>query len=443
MENKKSRQSQDGPEKDIDVGETQETQSDVGLEYYRQSQLMDPARREEVAKEDVLDLSVSFLDMQTLNYESAYGLKKDLNLVGNNYSWIASVTNIGYLGVLLVFKVGAKNFAGMMVLRFLLGALEACVGPAWMLTASMFWKRDEQPLRMCIWLGCNGISLMLGAGPSLGLGHTENTHLEPWQLVFIESLMQSDNSGTTSNIIFLYDIGVVTISGGCIAFFFFPSSPIDSKLFTHEEKFFSIWRIADDQTVIKHSTVLHYLIEEALLEPCVWFIAGQQIAIGIINAGITNFIYALLAGFGYSPHQVIFSQLLNGAFQLVMTISAGAIASNVQHSSILCAIAIHIPSLAGILGIAPITIEHRLALTACCWLLGIIGTAIILNWSNIPGHAKRMTVNGLNFVCYASGNITKGDRKARGNKLNFDFMILGTAEKAGSHAEATHSPCSP
>lgn len=79
-----------------------------------------------------------------------------------------------------------------MVLRFLLGALEACVVPAWMLIASMFWKRDEQPLRMCIWLGCNDVSLILGAGTSWGLGHTENTHLEPSQLFFLVSLMQSD-----------------------------------------------------------------------------------------------------------------------------------------------------------------------------------------------------------------------------------------------------------
>ncbi|KAF5560493.1 major facilitator superfamily transporter [Fusarium phyllophilum] len=270
-----------------------------------------------------------------------------------------------YWGVLLVSTVCAKNFAGMMVLRFLLGTLEACIGPAWMLITSMFWKRDEQPLRMCIWLGCNGISLMLGAGH--------------WCRHYF---------------------------CGCIAFFFFPSNPIDFKLFTHEEKVVSIWRIADYQTGIKHSTVLHYQIKGALLEPRVWLIAGQQIVIGIINAGITNFMGALLVRFSPSPNQVIVWQLPMGAFQLVMTIAAGAVASNVRNSSILYAITIQIPSLAGILGIALMPIEHRLALSACCWLLCIIGAAIVLNWSivasNISGHTKRMTVNDLNFVCYAS-----------------------------------------
>ncbi|KAF7544106.1 hypothetical protein G7Z17_g10213 [Cylindrodendrum hubeiense] len=407
---------------------TAELHTDVGLDYYHQSQQMDPSEREEIAKKILRKIDftllpamcliylLSFLDKQTLNYAAAYGLKDDLNLEGDQYSWIASVTNIGYLvgsypsniclqklpigkfisvmlvswGMLLIATIGAKSFAGLMVLRFLLGSLEACIGPAWMLITSMFWKRDEQPLRMCIWLGCNGISLMLGAGISWGLGHTNNIHLAPWQLVFLT-------------------IGVITVTAGLVAFFIFPSSPLDFKLFSHEEKVVSIWRVAENQTGIKHDKLLPYQIREALLEPRVWFIAGQQISIGIINSSITNFMSALLSGFGYNSSETVLWQLPNGAFQLVMTVAAGVHASKIRNTTIICAIAVQVPSLAGIIGIALIPIEHRLALTACCWLLGIIGAAIILNWSviasNFAGHTKRMTVNGLNFVCYAAGNI--------------------------------------
>lgn len=120
---------------------------------------------------------LSFLDKQTLNYANAYGLQADLGLKGTDYSWVASVTNIGYLvsaypsnvalqkfpigkfvacalmlwGVLLMCTTAVKNFAGLMTIRFLLGAAEACIGPAWMLLTSMFWTREEQPFRMC---GC-------------------------------------------------------------------------------------------------------------------------------------------------------------------------------------------------------------------------------------------------------------------------------------------------
>lgn len=156
---------------------------------------------------------LSFLDKLTLNYADAYGLRKDLKLVGNQYSWIVSVTNIGYLvgaypsnyclqklpigkfmsamivtwGILLVATVGAQNFTVLMVLRFLLGMFESCMGPAWIVLTSMFWTRKEQPLRMCIWMGSNGIAQMGGVGISWGLGHTHNQHLSSWQLIFLVS----------------------------------------------------------------------------------------------------------------------------------------------------------------------------------------------------------------------------------------------------------------
>ncbi len=118
---------------------------------------------------------LGYLDKQTLNYANAYGLKADLGLVGRDYSWVASITNIGYLvcaypsmlllqklpigkfvagnlmlwGTILLLTTTAHNFAGIMALRFVLGGAEACIGPAWMLLTSMFWTREEQPLRMC------------------------------------------------------------------------------------------------------------------------------------------------------------------------------------------------------------------------------------------------------------------------------------------------------
>jgi hypothetical protein len=90
-----------------------------------------------------------------------------------------------------------NNFIGIIALRFVLSGAEACIGPAWMLLTSMFWIRQEQPLRMCKswplliqslltnlkkylnlygqsrtktlrawWLGCNGLSSMISAGLS-------------------------------------------------------------------------------------------------------------------------------------------------------------------------------------------------------------------------------------------------------------------------------------
>jgi hypothetical protein len=150
-------------------------------------------------------------------------------------------------------------------------------------------------------------------------------------------------------------------------------------------------------------------VREAACDPRVWCIAGQQLSIGITNAAVANFMSALFRGFGYDSVDTVLYQLPNGAFQLVGTVAAGVLTSNIPNTTIFTIIAVHLPSIAGIIGVATIDLSHRLALTACCWMLGITGAAIILNWSiiaaNFAGHSKRMTVNGVNFVFYAAGNV--------------------------------------
>ena len=94
------------------------------------------------------------LDKTALSYASVFGLIKDTNLHGEEYSWLGSIVYVAQLvmqplvafllvklplgkfisvmvflwGVILCGMVGAKNFGGLMATRFLLGAAEAAVG---------------------------------------------------------------------------------------------------------------------------------------------------------------------------------------------------------------------------------------------------------------------------------------------------------------------------
>lgn len=154
---------------------------DVGWDAYREALRLDPAERDIIAarvkrKLDMILMSMvsilmslgetfltcsqmcfvyflSYLDKQTLNYANTYGLQKDLGLTGNDYSWIVSITNIGYFvcaypsnialqklpirkfvagnlmlwGAILMLTCVAKDFAGIMALRFVSGGAEACI----------------------------------------------------------------------------------------------------------------------------------------------------------------------------------------------------------------------------------------------------------------------------------------------------------------------------
>lgn len=51
-------------------------------------------------------------------------------------------------GAVLITTPACKNFAGMATNRFLLGAFESAINPGFVLLMSMWYTRDEQPLRL-------------------------------------------------------------------------------------------------------------------------------------------------------------------------------------------------------------------------------------------------------------------------------------------------------
>jgi len=87
--------------------------------------------------------------------------------------------------IVLCCHAAASNYAGILVLRFMLGMFEANISPAIMSIVSMFYARSEQPLRMCIFLGFNGMSTMVGSLLGYGLGHVNNAAIPSWKLIFL------------------------------------------------------------------------------------------------------------------------------------------------------------------------------------------------------------------------------------------------------------------
>lgn len=105
---------------------------------------------------------LQYLDKTTLSYASSMGIIKDTGMTAGQYSWTGSIFYIGYLvfeyphnrmmqrfpvakyvavsvvvwGVILAATAGTKDFAGIMTVRFFLGALEGAVTAGQLLWAS-------------------------------------------------------------------------------------------------------------------------------------------------------------------------------------------------------------------------------------------------------------------------------------------------------------------
>lgn len=317
-------------------------------------------------------------------------------------------------GTILLCTTAVQNFAGLMVLRFLLGGTESCIGPAWLLLTGMFWTRREQPFRVCWWIGCDGIAVLLGAGISWGVGHTTSS-IAPWRLIFVVSLPSLWHVFAMAAIIhvsafkILQVIGCISFGLGIVAMVILPSSPSQCVFLKPNEKIVAVWRVSGNKIGVKNKRIQVHQIREASGDLKIYFVALLSLMLGVLNGSVTNFFSALLAGFGYDSRKILLYQLPGGAFALIPTLFGGLLNSYVPNILCLTSILALLPGLAGMIGIATISLDHQLALTACTWLQNIFVLALILNWTmvatNFAGNTKRSTANGVLFVFFAMGNI--------------------------------------
>ncbi|KAK4500651.1 hypothetical protein PRZ48_008840 [Zasmidium cellare] len=394
---------------------TQHDPDELGRQLFEESQQYDEAQLERDAVKMCGTYMISFLDKQTLNFANAYGLQADTNMSGDDYSWVASALNFGWLlaaypwnlalqrypigrligcmlfvwGTVCMLQATVFNFGGFFTARFFLGGLEACVSPAFILLTSMFWEREEQSLRSSFWLACNGFASIIGALLAYGSGHAKGLMIANWKLIFLI-------------------VGCITIVWGVLIIIYLPDGPHNAKMLSHYEKVVAVWRVSHNRIGLKSHEFKWHQVSEAVLDPKTWLLWLMAASVGILNGGVANFASALIKGFGYDALRASLMQTPGGAFEIIGCIIFGYLS---KYPGWLCPAIILscLPGMAGLIGILTIPIQHRLALTAMAWLQNVLGSPIILCWTlpgiHTAGHTKRSAVLGIFFAMYCAGNI--------------------------------------
>lgn len=134
-------------------------------------------------------------DKTIFGYGNSFGLSADLGLVKQQYSLASSMTSIAtlawqpfssfiivrypprYLMTIFVFCWGASaacmaavsNAHGLLATRFLLGLFEAANIPLFSMLTASWYRRAEQPLRVCAWFITNSAATIVAALVSYGL----------------------------------------------------------------------------------------------------------------------------------------------------------------------------------------------------------------------------------------------------------------------------------
>ncbi|UNI25028.1 hypothetical protein JDV02_010737 [Purpureocillium takamizusanense] len=360
--------------------------------------------------------ALQFIDKTSLAYSSVYGLIRDTNLVGQQYSWASSIFYFGYLvaeypGVALLQRVSVakflganivlwggvlmstaacSSFAGLASVRFILGMTEATISPGFVAVTGIWWSRQEQAGRSALWISFLGVGGCIGGLLAYGIGHIGGS-LAPWQYIFLI-------------------LGAVTVAWGIAFVIFVPDGPARASWLQDEDKVIAVQRVAANKTGTGRSRRFDAnQVMEAATDPAV-IVLGLISFVNAIGSGGLAFGPLIVQGFGFSPLNTILMQLPLSAVQTVAQLGSGVLSSKIRSSRLHVASAAMIPPIIGACLINKLAADNKWGRLVGVWLLGSypVGFLVILGLlsSNIAGSTKRSVASGWVFVCYCVGQIS-------------------------------------
>ncbi|WWC89619.1 uncharacterized protein L201_004544 [Kwoniella dendrophila CBS 6074] len=150
------------------------------------------------------------LDRNNLSNAKSDGMTKDLHFPNEGYGIMISINNIpwvlmvvpmvilsrkigpkftipGYMiswGIMVLINAAVKNFAGVLVTRFLLGVFEAGFAPTLIYYLTGFYTRGELAKRVAVFYSCNALSGAFSGLIAYGVFQM-NSKLHGWQILFL------------------------------------------------------------------------------------------------------------------------------------------------------------------------------------------------------------------------------------------------------------------
>ncbi|KEF63788.1 uncharacterized protein A1O9_01766 [Exophiala aquamarina CBS 119918] len=354
------------------------------------------------------------IDKTTLSYAAVFGIRESLELVGTQFSWASSVFYLGYLvweyptnlllqklpvntflsvtvilwGGILMCHAAVHSFAGLMAVRTFLGVFEASMNPATMIIFSMYYTRQEQPLRMGLWIGSAGIGYIIAGISTFGIGHI-NSSLETWRVMFLIW-------------------GAVTVAWGVVLFFTLPGSPATSRFWTPQQRTGVLDRIKDNGTGIEDKNFKFEQFKETMFDLKTWLLFLFAVSSNSPNGGLTAFQGLIIKGLGFSNLRTTLIQMPSGGVQFVFCIVACYVVSQFQNARLVVMLSCLVPFLAGVLGLWLIDSSIPYGRLACLWIAFAYTATWTLSMSvataNTAGHTKKVTTNAVLLIGYCLGN---------------------------------------
>ncbi|GAD95410.1 allantoate permease, putative [Paecilomyces variotii No. 5] len=377
------------------------------------AKILAAARDEKPVTEEEMQ-ALSGWDKVVVGTAAIYGLKEDLGLTGYQYSWVGSIMYIAFLigifptlwllqrlptgkylavniflwGVVEMCHAACTNPAGILICRFFLGLFQCCDLPAMIIIATMWWKKSEQPVRNA--MICSVTSSVGNGLISFGFGHLKHSAIAVWKYIFLS-------------------VGAFTVLYGAFMFFVLPDSPADAKWLSEREKVVAVERLRDEKLGMENKTWKWSQAYEAVTDWKNWILWFFFISVNIPNGGLIAFSTIIINSLGFSALNSSLMTIPTGVISTVSGIFFSYFAGRTRKYRSLVTVSSLIIPLIGTIVVYVLPRSNAagqlvgLYMLYVYWAPYVCGLAMFQ--ANTAGHTKKTTVNAMDYVAYAVGNI--------------------------------------
>lgn len=173
--------------------------------------------------------------------------------------------------VTVITMVTNRNYAGVLVSRFVLGVFEASVTPGLSLMTGFWYTRAEMPLRQTIWYSSVGWGGMIGALMAAGISKMDDVSVQDISRIWTLTPLSPQHPVPRWKMIF-YILGALTIVWGIVLWFFLQDGPSNAKFLKENERWAAVKRVAANGTGIKTTKFNKQQGLQALRDPKAWLL---------------------------------------------------------------------------------------------------------------------------------------------------------------------------
>ncbi|KAH7136220.1 major facilitator superfamily domain-containing protein [Dactylonectria macrodidyma] len=357
----------------------------------------------------------NYIDKVALSEASIFGIKEDLNLVGQQYSWSYSIFYLGYLvwqypSSLLMQKLPIGRYFGVMIFlwgltatttpfttgfatlsinRVFLGVFETCMSPILTILVSQYWTRDEQPLRTSLWWSASAIGAFIADAITYGVSGKEHTggKYSVWQVIYLV-------------------FGPLTLLWGVIIFFGVPSSPLTAWFLNKRERKIATARVMENHTSIKNTEYKWEQVRECLTDPQPWILALHAFLQCLQGGGLTSFSKIVLTEtLGYTSRQATLMSMPSNTIHLVSVVFA-----HFKNTRLYVMMSMNVIVLIGAVLVGNLPQSNQSGRLASFYIIYVntvpFGLGMSMISSNIAGFTKKSTASVMMFLGYCLGQFT-------------------------------------